>query len=947
MKTNLMKFYCIMLLMITNIAFEANAQNSKILDTYDVDLRGGLSYLPNGDIVGFSGIRTDTAGVSSFDLIKVEIVRKEIGKVDEQADQGIQVSTKTGDITSQPSFNVSVLKTFSGNFSPVFVKPDINGVLFGISGNSAEDTGRLFKLDSDTSKLKEIFTQQGLLDAIVVDPQSAYILYKNGSSSGVDIALLSFGFESEAKIIKIISLDTANFKSLALQPDGSLFVVGNLDSSKSKAIRFSAVSISEVLYSDRRILTEADTIDSVELPYVSDVFGLNFVTIAPDMISNELPFSYDKTDKSPVDDSVVFESVSHNEDKVGLSESSSDSSDAIDSVSYDEDQTESFDTITDAYNPCTDKEGSEKCDMVDGSSENLDPKPSSDQLYVLTPKSILYYDDLSKQEKPLSLFQFAAEEQKDLSLSSGGFIYRGHTCALGGTIAVVVQDRTANKYYLMEVNLDADSVVQSYCASKIAEDSQLLDNSAVTVSEYALKAKATEDNSSYVLWDTSSDMIDVLELSNKNYSSAGVDLSVFGESGRLLKREHIIIPSNAQKDVVVNDLPGVVKNSRGTLKITTKKSFSSSGVDGRLSVYKTSKANTDLVFVMPVEQAKRSVGLVGYNTFNPSKRRQDVKDSVSNWLSIANLSKEKAKFEIQRYDEAGRKINSEVIKIASMGRVEIQGSHVSPDQSHTGVIKVMPVDNTPKVTTQYTAQLTRYTTNKAGLLKSVMPVSVEEGNSLPLFVGVSSEDAVSDSIEVINASVKPADTVISCYDAAGTEMFGDSVTIPSYGKKSLEIAPFFKKPGFGNCEVNSNSGAPLIANSLIYAKSSNKGVTSAARLRGRSPIARLVSGSYNLYLDTRNEVRLSNPTDKKLVARLSVFEANGKKGRLVGNKSISIAPRASVSVDIAKNSKAIKVTPNTYGVLRISSKSGVVYGHVVRKRKDRGVLDFSVPTEIR
>jgi hypothetical protein len=228
-----------------------------------------------------------------------------------------------------------------------------------------------------------------------------------------------------------------------------------------------------------------------------------------------------------------------------------------------------------------------------------------------------------------------------------------------------------------------------------------------------------------------------------------------------------------------------------------------------------------------------------------------------------------------------------------------------------------------------------------------LPIMSEQGSSLPLFAGTSAEDGAINWLEVVNAGSEPGTLEVSCYDAKGEVVSKQAFELQGLSQVHLNVSGSLGKDSFGNCAVDSGAGSALVVESArYYSHPENGRIETAYVAQGRSSVSKAISGSYNLFLDMKSNLRLYNPSDHDVVANVSVYGTRGHQGTKLRDSSVSIAAKSSLSLDLAEV-QMYDTKADTYGVVQVQS-SRAIYAQLLRERRDLGgVLDFVLSTDVR
>lgn len=440
----------------------------------------------------------------------------------------------------------------------------------------------------------------------------------------------------------------------------------------------------------------------------------------------------------------------------------------------------------------------------------------------------------------------------------------------------------------------------------------------------------------YVLWNSYLAMTNILELVNPSDSTRAVTVSLLSLSGDLLSQRSISVGASGQYDLILNDLPGFLENSYGLVKLEF------SGVlEGRIFFYQSGSNGTyNFAYGVPFTNSLYGNSAVSFNTYQPSTNPQELDDTVANWLSIVNLASSYKSFTVNTYNAAGTRIAQRRVTVAPLGRTDIDGGHEIVGAYEVGLHKILP-DNE---TAPYLAQLTRYGINStAGSYQFAFPLLARAGNGERVHLPLSRQFGEDNWVEVVNTKNASVPVTISFRDKNGSQVFVQTVTLPPFAQRHFYATAYLPSGQIGSARITPDTSNSIIAQSMFYFRNSTGSMLSMYGSQARESIGTDLNGSYNLYLNMDNWLKISNTTNSSVTVTVTVNNPSDSGG------SRTFTLGAFQSNNIALHSdQTLNALVDSYGFVEVSaSRSNSIMSELLRRKTASGLTDFAAPTAVR
>jgi len=357
-------------------------------------------------------------------------------------------------------------------------------------------------------------------------------------------------------------------------------------------------------------------------------------------------------------------------------------------------------------------------------------------------------------------------------------------------------------------------------------------------------------------------------------------------------------------------------------------------------------ADFDFAYSIPLTDATFGTTAVGFNTFQPSTKLEEINNIVANWLSIVNLDNLPRVFSVFSYDTQGKLLMRREVEVPSFGRADIDGGHGIAGPNVVGFHKIVPLT----LTSEYIAQITRFGGDApAGFASSgfkfAVPLSSKLGQSDPIFMPISNKFDQANWIEVVNILDKEVGASINYYSQSGEILESIDAVIKPNSQLHFNASTALPVASSGFAVVVPFEPYSIVAQSMGYMKEPNTGsITSVYGSQARRALPCAQSGSYNLFLGMENWLLVANTTNVSVEATVLFSGPNS-----VAEKSIVLTPKGTTLIQIHDN-PSLKTTPDSYGLISVYPKDSSVrlFSEVLRLRyKANGNPDFSVPVPVR
>ncbi|MCB0325116.1 MAG: exo-alpha-sialidase, partial [Bdellovibrionales bacterium] len=438
------------------------------------------------------------------------------------------------------------------------------------------------------------------------------------------------------------------------------------------------------------------------------------------------------------------------------------------------------------------------------------------------------------------------------------------------------------------------------------------------------------DSPVYVPWNGYLSMINVLELVNTSDQNTNVNVTLLNSIGEQQSQQSYSLAARSQFDVIINDLTGFASDALGIVKVE----YSSSAVDGRVFFYRTTNGGSgyEFAFSVPFTNALSGTSYVSFNTYQPSTNPAEASDTVLNWLSLINLDSVTRSFTVTRYSLSGETLQAVAVEVPALARVDIDGGHGAGPNT-VGYLEIEPtVGSAP-----YKAILTRYGVTASQNYSFAFPLLAQAANA-DIYVGVSTGAGAQNWLELQNIAADPTEVTLQTYSNQGELLQSQELTLPARQGRHLEIGALVPNGNSGYVRIMSASSA-LLAQSMFYVRDAAGSISAMYGSQASASRGGTRWGSYNLYLNMFNWLRVANTANESKTITLTVYPP----GSAVQEFSFELG--AHQGRDLGLHESGYGTAPDSYGVFSVSGES--ILTELIRIRPDAAGFDFFAPTAVR
>jgi hypothetical protein len=450
------------------------------------------------------------------------------------------------------------------------------------------------------------------------------------------------------------------------------------------------------------------------------------------------------------------------------------------------------------------------------------------------------------------------------------------------------------------------------------------------------------------LWNSYLGMVNILELVNKTGVNRYVTVRLLNNSGSVAGEVSATLAPQTQRDFILNDFPGFTANSYGLVEIVETSQYGSLSFNGslvsgaleaRVFFYRPSAAGGyEFAYGLPLINPLNGITHVAFNTYQPSAYGPDAGNLVYNWLSIVNLSPNLSnRFTVNRYSLAGQLLLSQSYNVGAGGqRIDIDGGH-GFGPSRVGYVEIIP----SRLDQPYLAKTTRYGENSSGGFDFAFPLYARS----PLdktWVGISSGGGGQNWVEIQNVLNSEIRVTITAHANTGVQTSSQTIRLAPRSGIHLEASPMVPNGLSGALEIESDTPESIIASSMFYFRDGLGRIEAMYGTQGGETVGGVRWGSWNLFLQMSNWLRLFNTSSTADTVRITVY--NGTSVVYDGTAGIGAYSGFDLGLhEVARYGTAT----NNYGLVRIEADG--IMSQLLRLRSAQGVgtYDFAAPTQVR
>jgi|GEM_PF-143072 len=421
----------------------------------------------------------------------------------------------------------------------------------------------------------------------------------------------------------------------------------------------------------------------------------------------------------------------------------------------------------------------------------------------------------------------------------------------------------------------------------------------------------------YVLWNGFIGIRNIVEMVNQGSSSGIVKVSLYDIDGVKVEERSFNLGARGQVDVILNSWTSFRSDSYGLATIEFGDSLAGA-FDGRISYYRDASDGSgfEFAFSVPFVDPIRGRSSVAFNTFQPSLAATDAQHMVAQWLSIVNLdSVNRKRFQLRRFDISGVLLRSETIEVPPFGRIDQEAGHIIPGPSQVGLNEIIPEDSAAP----YLAQLYRYGGNApAGqaptAYRFAFPLLARPGNGSSQVAPISTGGGAANWFEIANTLETPVNVALSFYNNRGGLVGQQTVLLNAHAQQHINAGALVPNGDTGSVRI-----VPSVPNSVIgqamyyYRHPQSGGITGMYGTQIRESLGADVSGSYNLFIQMYNWLRLTNLRGSETSITLTVYTSAG-----IPTQRTIVLP-ANGGTDLGLHETSVYGTRlDDYGVVRLN-----------------------------
>lgn len=445
----------------------------------------------------------------------------------------------------------------------------------------------------------------------------------------------------------------------------------------------------------------------------------------------------------------------------------------------------------------------------------------------------------------------------------------------------------------------------------------------------------------FALWNSFLEMINILELVNPYSQDKSVLVTLYAMDGTRAHQQLVTIPAQSQFDLILNELPGFSNDSYGIVKLEFE-----GIIDGRMFYYRTTDnfSTYEFAFGIPLANANYGRTAVGFNTFQPSFNLADAEHVVRNWLTVVNLSEEEKVFTVTSYGQHGEELLTRELIIPAFGRTDVDGGHDFAGPSVVGLHTILPRD----LEAPYIAQLTRYggaapANVLPGEFRFAFPLISRAGTGRTVNMPISNQFTEQNWVEVINTLDREVQVHVRFLNTQGELLDQQQQVFPPFGQHHFNATRLLQAGESGIAVVSSSAPNSLISQSMFYFRNAYTGSIDAMYgSQAREALSRVVFGSYNLFLDMENWLKVVNTSASEKQIQILVHSQDTTSETL-----LDLAPHGSAILPIHDTAQ-FHTAADTYGTIEARITDGAyIFAELLRIRPYQDKIDFAAPTVVR
>lgn len=468
----------------------------------------------------------------------------------------------------------------------------------------------------------------------------------------------------------------------------------------------------------------------------------------------------------------------------------------------------------------------------------------------------------------------------------------------------------------------------------------------VDIEEVNVDAEPVLDTKQFVLWNGFINIYSYLELINTSSTEPlTATITLRDIEGNAYPPFTVQIGTLDKLDLSVNGMQGFAEYTYGMLEID----FSHHNFDGGIAYYRQQSSALpfyDFAFLVPFANRLKGKAYVTYNRINPPGFTHG---GVLNWVSVVNLHPTQAKFfTLNQYDRDGNLSNVITGDLDPYERIDLPG--FIPGGDELGMNEVVASDPT----TPFILANMRYGANSPdgnpteGYSFGFPLLGVVPSGKV-IHAPISRGSNALNYVELANGSAAPLPVTVKMYGNNGTLLASIPDTLQPYAQKHYDASAVLPPGGSGLVRVEAANGGALLGQSMYYFIKSNGRIASMYGSTLRSSYTNVIQGSWNLYLNMSNWLRIFNIRDVSTPVTLRIPRPAGG----VTVKNYTIPPKS--GMDLGLHETYLYGTQiDAYGPLEIETPTdGAVFTEMLRLRTLTPPWgspldpDFAMPTNVR
>jgi len=444
-------------------------------------------------------------------------------------------------------------------------------------------------------------------------------------------------------------------------------------------------------------------------------------------------------------------------------------------------------------------------------------------------------------------------------------------------------------------------------------------------------------------WNSFLDQTNILSLTNKSAEARQANVRVLNSSGEVLDEVGVPLVSKAQKDLVLNELPGFKEDAVGYVRVEFQ---DDNDLDASLNRYKINEERSGLNFTMTERgrELVKGASFLTFNTFSPGRSAVARDTSSANWLSVSNPSPSEAMMFTRVLREVdGTEIDRKTFEVLPLGRIDIEAGHTSAGLDKVGTLALIPAN----AELPYHANIDRYGTSIDGAGKAVVdfatcsPARNGEGRKMVKQFSLNQD---SDTwMTLSNTSSESAIFRASFEDIFGNVSETRVIEVVGGGQSNIlvdEVMSNITASGMVELEPMGNVEGIMDITQYYYSRASGEileAVDGCERLA--EPGTNVAS--YNTFLGQENWLRLSTTDEALTDGEIMVY---GSEGAMLARVPFWLGP--DFKTDINLSLPPFNIPADSFGLLEITRGREFLQGSItadvlrVRKESDGSVESF-------